>query len=47
MMQELVFNIINIMSIMVSWLSNVLRREIEPSNSFSGVRDFARLAVSN
>ena len=35
------------MGIMVSWLSNVLRRGIEPVNSFTGARDYACSAVTS
>ena len=35
------------MGIMVSWLSNVLWRGMEPSSSFSVARDYARSAVAS
>ena len=35
------------MGIMVSWLSNVLWRGLEPVNSFSGARDYACSAVTS
>ena len=49
MMQELfiIIIIIIILGIMVCRLSNVLWRGIEPMNSFSGARAYARLAVAS
>ena len=46
MMQQFVL-LLSLLLLWVSWLSNVLWRGMEPSNSFSGARDYARSAVAS